>query len=202
MRGLYVITDAASYDQNSLLEAVESVLNGGASMVQYREKRLSNIHREQTALQLHELCRERGVPLIINDDVRLAQRINADGVHLGRHDQSLHDARKMLGVSKMIGISCYADIQYAKAVTKAGADYVAFGRFFDSQTKPWASSVPVDVLTQAKSELAVPIVAIGGITVENGAVLVKAGADMLAVVHGVFGQEDVTQAARDIAALF
>lgn len=202
MRGLYVITDAASYDQNSLLEAVESVLNGGASMVQYREKRLSNIHREQTALQLHELCRERGVPLIINDDVRLAQRINADGVHLGRHDQSLHDARKMLGVSKMIGISCYADIQYAKVVTKAGADYVAFGRFFDSQTKPWASSVPVDVLTQAKSELAVPIVAIGGITVENGAVLVKAGADMLAVVHGVFGQEDVTQAARDIAALF
>lgn len=202
MRGLYVITDAASYDQNSLLEAVENALNGGASMVQYREKRLSNIHREQTALQLHELCRERGVPLIINDDVRLAQRINADGVHLGRHDQSLHDARKMLGVSKMIGISCYADIQYAKAVTKAGADYVAFGRFFDSQTKPWASSVPVDVLTQAKSELAVPVVAIGGITVENGAVLVKAGADMLAVVHGVFGQEDVTQAARDIAALF
>ena len=202
MRGLYIITDSANFGQNSLLQAVENALTGGASMVQYREKRLSNIHREQIALQLHELCRVCGVPLIINDDVRLAQRINADGVHLGRDDPSLHDARKMLGVGKMIGVSCYADMQYARAAVKAGADYVAFGRFFDSQTKPGACSVSIDILTQAKSELAVPIVAIGGVTAENGAVLIEAGADMLAVVNGVFGQPDIIQAARDISALF
>jgi len=202
MRGLYAITDSSDNDPDSLIQAVEHALTGGACVVQYREKRLSNTNREQIALQLHELCRERGAPLIINDDVRLAQRINADGVHLGRGDQSLSEARQMLGAGKVIGISCYADIQRARQAEKEGASYVAFGRFFESITKPEASLAPIDILARAKSELNIPVVAIGGITAENGRDLVDAGADMLAVINGVFGQEDVTLAARNIAALF
>ena len=202
MRGLYVITDTANYDQETLLTAVEDALTGGASMVQYREKRLSSIHRESIALALHALCRERGAPLIINDDVRLAQRVNAEGVHLGRDDDSYEAARQMLGPGKMIGLSCYAGLDRAEQMQKAGADYVAFGRFYASKTKPDAELASADLLTHAKAVLNIPIVAIGGITAENGAPLIAAGADLLAVVDGVFGQADVTKSAQGIAALF
>jgi thiamine-phosphate pyrophosphorylase len=202
MHGLYVITDAVHQDQETLLAAVEAALTGGACMVQYREKRLSNIHRESIALELHALCRERGAPLVINDDVRLAQRVNAEGVHLGCDDVSVQEARQQLGAGKIIGVSCYADLQAARQAQNEGADYVAFGRFYTSQTKPNAAAAPVDILKQAKAEIKIPIVAIGGITAENGAALVAAGADMLAVVDGVFCQQDISQAARNIAALF
>lgn len=202
MRGLYAITDSTSNDADELMRCVDEALAGGACMIQYREKRLTNINREKVALQLHELCRQRGAPLIINDDVRLAQRINADGVHLGRDDATLSDARQMLGPGKIIGISCYGDIQRAKQAEKEGASYIAFGRFFPSISKPQATPVSIEILAQAKKELELPIVAIGGITAENGHALIKAGADMLAVIEGVFGQGDVTQAAQKIAALF
>jgi len=202
MHGLYAITDSTANDPDALVCDVEAALTGGAVMIQYREKRMSNAWREDIALRLQVLCRERGAPLIINDDVKLARRINADGVHLGRDDVALADARQMLGPGKIIGVSCYADLKRARQAEQQGASYVAFGRFFLSGTKPDAPQAPVDILSQAKAVLQVPVVAIGGITADNGEPLIKAGADMLAVVQGVFGQPDVTQAAQKIAALF
>lgn len=202
MRGLYVITDHAMPASQALLDKVEAAIMGGASVVQYRDKTSSPEICEQNAMALKALCHERGALLIINDDVLLAQRTNADGVHLGCKDASLSDARSRLGAAKIIGVSCYSGINNARQAQHDGADYVAFGRFFPSKTKPDAVSAKPKILHKARKKLQIPIVAIGGITAENGAPLVAAGADMLAVADGVFGQRDVLGAAARITALF
>lgn len=202
MRGLYVITDTKNFHQQDLLNAVDAALVGGACMVQYREKRLSDVSREQIAMQLHGLCRERGAPLIVNDDVMLARQINADGVHLGIKDMDYAQARQILGPGKIIGVSCYADLDRAVHHAGLGADYVAFGRFFQSQTKPDAQPVDVAILAQAREILQIPLVAIGGITAENGRPLIEAGADMLAVVGAVFSSPDITLASQQLSGLF
>lgn len=202
MRGLYVITDQHTSSADVLLEKVDAAILGGATIVQYRDKLSAPQICERNAMALKSLCRERGALLIINDDVQLAQLTNADGVHLGKDDASLADARSRLGPAKIIGVSCYDNVDHARQAQKNGASYVAFGRFFPSKTKPDATPVKLKTLKKARKKLDIPIVAIGGITAENGAPLVDAGADMLAVVNGVFGQEDVLTAARDITALF
>ncbi len=202
MRGLYVITDHAMLASETLLDKVDAAITGGASLVQYRDKISLPEVREQNAMALKALCHDRGILLIINDDVLLAQRTNADGVHLGYNDTSLSDARSRLGAAKIIGVSCYSSIHNARRAKHDGASYVAFGRFFPSRTKPEAKPAKPKILKKARKNLEIPIVAIGGITAENGASLVEAGADMLAVVDGVFGQKDVLDAARRITALF
>jgi thiamine-phosphate pyrophosphorylase len=176
------------------LDEVDAAIRGGAGMVQYRVKRALEPIREVTGLL--ELCRRAGVPLIVNDDVELAAAVGADGVHLGRDDVSLRQARQRLGTKAIIGVSCYNDVQRAALAVAESADYVAFGRFFPSRTKPNAPCADPATLTAAKATLAVPIVAIGGITVDNAAPLLKAGADWLAVIEGVFGGGDPERAAR------
>lgn len=199
--GLYVITnDALSGDQ--LLIHVAQAIKGGASLVQYRSKTSNDMVREHSATALLELCREQRVPLLINDDVELAARIGADGVHLGQMDTALAEARHRLGQGAIIGVTCHASLQDAQAAQAAGADYVAFGRFFDSQTKPATPPAEIDILKQAKASLNIPICAIGGITPENAPWLITAGADLLAVIHGVFGQPDVAAAAFEYSVLF
>jgi thiamine-phosphate pyrophosphorylase len=148
------------------------------------------------------VCRQHGVLFIINDDVTLAKETRADGVHLGREDVPLAEARKLLGTRAIIGVSCYNELARAQAAQKQGADYVAFGRFFPSRTKPQAVQANLDLLREAKRKLHIPVVAIGGITPENGASLIAAGADALAVIEGVFGQADVRAAAERYARLF
>ncbi|TNG00329.1 MAG: thiamine phosphate synthase [Gammaproteobacteria bacterium] len=202
MRGLYAITQPEYQSVDELMQQVDQAITGGAAVIQYRDKSSSWSQREQVAIEIHALCRERGALMIINDDVQLAQMINADGVHLGRDDMLPADARRILGMGKLIGVSCYADMGRAQMAQQQGADYVAFGSFFPSTSKPEAIPAPIDVLVRAKAEIGLAIVAIGGITADNGRALIDAGADMLAVIHGVFGQQDIVQASRDIAALF
>ncbi|MGY6216250.1 thiamine phosphate synthase [Methylolobus aquaticus] len=198
-RGLYVITrDGEPHE--ALTASVTSALKGGAAVVQLREKRPSE--RARKASLLSGICREFNVPLIINDDAELAASIGADGVHLGREDVSITEARALLGARSIIGISCYDSLARAEDAATQGADYVAFGRFFSSVTKPLASPAHLDTLRAARSRLAVPIVAIGGITKKNGVELIEAGADLLAVVDAVFGENDPETAARNLFSLF
>ncbi len=202
LRGLYAIADTAYLDDARLAGAVEQAIAGGARVVQYRDKRNDAATRLRQTQALSRLCRERRVIFLVNDDVSLAKESGADGVHLGRDDLPLSEARAQLGADKLIGVSCYNELGRALAAGKQGADYVAFGSFFPSRTKPQAVCASLDLLRTARAQLKIPIVAIGGITPENGADLIRAGADMLAVIEGVFGQPDVRAAARRYANLF
>ncbi|MET0028492.1 MAG: thiamine phosphate synthase [Candidatus Thiodiazotropha sp.] len=202
LRGLYAITDSGLCPTERLEEQVTQTLLGGARILQYRDKSQDRARRLREAGMLKDLCEAHDALLIINDDLALARQVRAHGVHLGRDDAALENARDMLGPDTVIGISCYNSLEIARAAALAGADYLAFGRFFPSTTKPEAVNASPSLLTAARSELNLPLVAIGGITPENGAPLIEAGADMLAVVHGVFGQPDVQAASRRLAALF
>ena len=202
LRGLYAITDSELARATNLEAQVELALQGGARIIQYRDKRADTISRLAEAQALTRLCHRYNALMIVNDDVELAHAAGADGVHLGKDDAGLRQTRERLGDDAVIGISCYTRLELARQAQKAGADYVAFGRFFPSLSKPGAVQANPDLLRQARRELRLPLVAIGGITPENGAPLITAGADMLAVIHGVFGQPDIRQACERFQALF
>ncbi len=203
LHGLYAIThDVAQLSPEALCEQVAAAILGGARIIQYRHKRLTPARREQQARMLLACCRHHTIPLIINDDVALAAAIGADGVHLGRDDIDLTRARAQLGEGAIIGTSCYNSLELAMTAQQQGADYVAFGGFFTSATKPQATAASPMLLRQAKQQLRVPVIAIGGITPDNGAALIDAGADMLAAVHGLFAQQEIETAARQYAQLF
>ena len=201
LRGLYVITDP-TLCEDQLVEKDRQAISGGAQIVQYRNKQAPPEQRLEEATRLNQLCQQHQRLFIVNDDAELAARIDADGVHIGQSDASLQQARMILGENKIIGVSCNNQLQWAINAQQAGADYVAFGRFFNSQTKPQAPQAEPALLTQAKAQLDIPIVAIGGITVENANNLVTAGADMLAVIHAIFSQADIIEAARQIQQQF
>lgn len=197
--GLYAITQTENKSPDVVVLEVEAALRGGARAIQYRDKQPHDA--VALAQRLVELCRRYAVPLIINDDADLALRVGADGVHLGQDDSSIEAARAKLGADAIIGVSCYDSVERAAAAEAQGATYAAFGRFFPSQSKPLASPAHLDTLRQAKSRLHIPIVAIGGILSENGALLLEAGADVLAVIGGVF-DHDPEGSARRFQALF
>jgi thiamine-phosphate pyrophosphorylase len=197
-RGLYAITDGSRPD---LLEVVTQALAGGARLLQYRDKSDDSMRRYGEAAALRQLCDAYNVPLIINDDIALAQAVAADGVHLGREDADLAAARTVLGPDAIIGVSCYDSLPEAKKAATAGASYVAFGAFFPSPTKPLAPRASIELLRQSAA-LDVPRVAIGGITPDNAGSLVEAGADYLAVISAVFGAADVRHAAQRFTDLY
>ena len=201
IRGLYGITpDQVS---TTALEAgVNAALSGGVNILQYRSKLLSGIAKRQQAQHIRTICRESGVTFIVNDDVGLAAEIDADGVHLGREDDSLQSARRMLGPQKIIGVSCYNDLSLAVVAVDGGADYIAFGSFFPSLTKPVAVRAHVSLIAQAKQRFTIPIVAIGGITLENAPQLIAAGVDAIAVISDLFGAIDVAAQANSYGKLF
>ncbi|KAB2930555.1 MAG: thiamine phosphate synthase [Candidatus Contendobacter sp.] len=201
-RGLYAVTDAFLLPDDRLTAAVEQAILGGARMIQYRDKSRDAARRLAQAEALNKLCRLHQVPLLINDDVELAAQVGAAGVHVGQDDPAFATARARLGGNAIIGVSCYDRLDLALEAARAGADYVAFGAFFPSPTKPTEIRSPIELLRQARAALRVPIVAIGGITPANAPLLLDAGADALAVVSGVFGQPDIQAAARRFAALF
>ncbi|MBK1719017.1 thiamine phosphate synthase [Thiocystis violacea] len=202
LHGLYAITPEVSHHPAPLVEQVAEAIRGGARLIQYRDKGAGDKERRRQAEALLTLCRASGVPLIINDDLELAAELEADGVHLGRHDPDPRDARERLGDAAIIGVSCYDQLALAEAAQSAGADYVAFGSFFPSPTKPQAARPEPTLLTLARERLELPLVAIGGITSQNGGLLISAGARMLAVVTGVFAQPDISAAARVYTNLF
>lgn len=196
--GLYAITDGPRED---LLRVARAALEGGAAMLQYRDKTRDGRRRLREARALAHLCVSFGVPLIVNDDVELARASGSSGVHLGDGDGTVAGARATLGPGAVIGMSCYDSLDRARDAAAEGADYLAFGAFFPSITKPGARRATPDLLRKAR-EFGRPLVAIGGITAENGGSLIAAGADFLAVVSGVFGANDVRTAARQYAGLF
>jgi thiamine-phosphate pyrophosphorylase len=199
--GVYAITPDG-LDTPRLLADVEAALKGGVAAVQYRDKSGDVARRHEQASELAALCRQFNVPLIVNDDLRLADLCDADGVHLGRDDGSLREARIILGAKKFIGASCYQSVELARAAEAAGADYVAFGSFFASPTKPDAPRAALDLLREAARTLKIPIVAIGGITRANAPLLLDAGADDIAVLSALFDAPDIGAAARDLNQLF
>lgn len=199
-QGLYVITRDSPDRRDSLSSEVAAAIRGGAAVIQYRAKQPRDAAGEAVALLA--LCRQASIPLMINDDVELACAIGADGVHLGREDGALSAARDRLGPEAIIGVSCYDSVAYALQAVAEGADYVAFGRFFPSRTKPGAPCARLETLREARQRLAVPIVAIGGITIRNAPALLAAGAGLLAVVEGVFSGGDPESAAREFRSLW
>ncbi|KRD31765.1 hypothetical protein ASE35_12335 [Lysobacter sp. Root916] len=199
-RGVYAITPDEA-DDARLLARVGTVLGAGAAWLQYRNKAADEVARERQARALLALCRQYQVPLIVNDDWRLAARIGADGAHLGEDDGDIAAARAALGADAILGVSCYDQGALACAAVAAGADYVAFGAFFPSPTKPNARRAAPQLLRDA-ADLNVPRVAIGGITPDNAPALVAAGADLLAVISGVFDAPDPAAATRAYRACF
>ncbi len=186
-KGLYAIT--AEQTGKTLVDAVKAVLIGGASVIQYRNKQANSMIRWRDAEALCRLCEEFGTLFIVNDDVELAAALGCS-VHLGREDGEIATARTRLGQEILIGASCYNELSIAQAAIHAKADYVAFGSIFPSNVKPNAVNAPISLLNRAKQELKVPIVAIGGITPQNGKQVVDAGADFLAVISGLFMDSD------------
>jgi thiamine-phosphate pyrophosphorylase len=201
LSGLYAVTPE-SCDDAWLEERVRQALMGGARLVQYRSKSIDPALKLRQARALRAQCSRHGAPFIVNDDVELASRCGADGVHLGREDASIASARERLGEAVLIGASCYDDLARAQQCVESGADYLAFGSFFASAVKPDATRAPLELLHEARRRWHLPLVAIGGITPDNAPALLAAGADALAVISALFHVPDTCAAARQLARLF
>lgn len=203
LRGVYAITDSKLLPTDELLlSKVEAALKGGARLIQYRDKSTDTQKRIHQASALLKLCMDYNVPLIINDDIALTALIDADGVHLGQQDISVTQARKILGGYKIIGATCHDSIMLAKEAEQNGANYVAFGACFSSPTKPDAHTISHTILKEAKLQLNIPIVAIGGISSENASQIIATGVDMIAVVSDLFDHDDVYKHTQQLANLF
>lgn len=196
--GLYAITNGPRSD---LLEVVAQALEGGARLLQYFDEGTDHERQHAEATAILQLCHAHGVPLIIHEDATLAQAIGADGVHLGGAGQELTAARALLGSNAIIGVACRDSLDSARTAARDGANYVSFGAFFPSPTRPLAPRAPVELLRQSAA-LGVARVAIGGITAQNGSLLVEAGADFLAAISSVFGADNPRAAAQSLADLY
>jgi thiamine-phosphate pyrophosphorylase len=201
IRGLYAIADTGTIDDAELVEKVGQVLEGGCRVLQYRDKSNDKEKRLQQATELRGMCRHSSTVFIINDDAELAMQVNADGVHCGRDDAAISETKSRYP-GLLIGASCYNSLERARQVADEGADYLAFGRFFSSQTKPEAVAADIDILQQAKQQFEQPIVAIGGIMTENAGILISSGASAVAVISGVFCATDPYLSSKEICALF
>lgn len=204
LAGLYAVTlDDPLLPRLSAL--VQMALDGGAAIVQYRNKTAPPPLRRAQAAELLRICRSAGARLIVNDDVWLAIEIGADGAHIGRDDApggSLAAARDALGAKRILGVSCYNEMVRAEEAAAAGADYLAFGSVFASRTKPSAVRVPLELITEARQRFHLPIAAIGGITLDNAPQVLAAGADMLAVASDLFDVMDIQTRAAAYGKLF
>lgn len=201
MRGLYLVTPDWD-DTDRLLHATTLALSAGVSLLQYRHKTASADLRLEQATQLLALCRKMHVPFIINDHIDLCLALDADGIHVGGTDASVAVVRTLIGNKKILGASCYGDLQMARDAAKAGASYVAFGGFYPSRIKKYEVSTPVDIVSRAKAELILPVCVIGGMTALNAAPLVNAGADMVAAISSVYASDDPRGAVNAFAKLF
>ena len=201
LAGLYVITDEKLIAADQFAQTVEKAIQGGAQIVQYRDKSQDRAKRLQQAKALKQLCENHNAVLIINDDIELALEVDAHGVHIGMHDAPLAQARAQLG-NKIIGVSCYNDFELAISAQQQGADYIAFGSFFSSSIKPEAKKADAELLVKAREELQLPVCAIGGIPSENAFQLIEAGADMLAVISDIFASTDPESSSQKISSQF
>ncbi len=200
--GLYVITDQRLIAERKFKLAIESALQGGARIIQYRDKSNDLKKRQQQASLLCTLCEQYQAVSIINDDIELAVAVGANGVHIGQHDVSLSHARERLGAKAIIGVSCYNDLSLAQQAEKNSASYVAFGAMFPSQTKPTAVVAGLDIIAKARVKLSLPICCIGGISNKNIQQVFDTGADMAAVVNAVFSARNIKDSATVLSQHF
>lgn len=201
LAGLYALTPDWA-DTRRLLAVTEALLAAGCRLLQYRNKTASDGHRQEQAVALRGLTHRYGARLIVNDDIELARQCEADGVHLGGEDGDLAAARASLSANLILGASCYQDVALATAAARAGADYVAFGSFFASTTKPQAKRAEPSLLTEARHLTGLPVCAIGGITPEQAPALIQAGADLLAVISALYDAPDPAAACQHFIRLF
>lgn len=201
IKGLYAITPDEA-DTDLLLRKVEAALQGGVTVLQYRNKLASHKLLTQQARALLPLCRQYKIPFIINDSVKLCLTLDADGVHIGAEDGNLSDIRARIGPDKILGASCYNRFELAQAAQQAGVDYLAFGACFVSGTKPNAPVASLDLFKLAQSRLHIPAVAIGGITLANAALAIQAGASSIAVINAIFNSNDVKSTTQQFTQLF
>lgn len=206
IQGLYAITPDM-VDTAALCSMVQQAIAGGARNVQYRNKEADMALKQKQAQALLQVCRSQDAMLIINDHVQLCLAIDADGVHVGSEDyaengvNSLQALRERLG-DKLLGVSCYNQLPLAQQAEQCGADYIAFGSCFSSGTKPAAVKAELHLFTQAAQCLDIAKVAIGGITLDNAAMVIQAGADVIAVINALWSSTDIQQRARQFSALF
>jgi len=201
IRGLYAVTPDMA-DTTKLCSMVQAAIAGGASLVQYRNKSADSALRITQARALLEICHDSNTPLIINDHVKLCLALDADGVHVGASDGDLAAIRERIGPDKMLGASCYNQLDLALQAEAQGADYVAFGACFSSGTKPDAVKAELSLFTRAQSSIKVPVVGIGGITLDNAPSLITAGADSVAVINALWSQPDIGLTAKQFSKLF
>lgn len=201
MKGLYLVTPDWD-DTRKLVDASAAALRGGASVLQYRHKTASPELRREQGAALLALCRAHGRPFIVNDHIDLCLALDADGIHVGGTDETVAAARAALGPGKIVGASCYGSIELARDAHEAGASYVAFGGFYPSRVKKYPLTTPPTIVTQAKAEIPLPNVVIGGMTQENAAPLVAHGADMVAAISSVYFADDPEAAAQAFCRLF
>ncbi len=202
IQGLYAITHHDDQDLPVLLEDCKAALSGGAKLLQFRDKSSNSREKLIRAKALRKMCEHYQVPLIINDDIELCLKAKAHGVHLGLDDSSIQDARKILGESAFIGATCHNDLNRAQQAQSARASYIALGRFFPSKSKPDAKHADIECIQTIKEHCSLPIVAIGGITLDNANSLIQQGADSIAVIDGLFSSEDIKQQAQAFNGLF
>jgi len=200
IKGLYAVTPEQT-DLFLLISQVESCIKGGARLIQYRCKKLSKIEQSKQARKIKIVCDYYKVPLIINDDIELCRILDADGVHLGKNDDSLEKARLVLGPSKIIGVSCYNSIDRVKKAVDKGATYIALGACFPTITKPNAPTASLDLIALVLKEFKIPVVAIGGITLENVEFLTKEGVSCIALINSLFKENDIEGTARQFSSL-
>jgi len=201
INGLYAITPDMA-DLNTLIHKTQLAIEGGAFMVQYRSKIQDRAVKIQQCAAILRLCREYDVPCIVNDDVEMCRVLKADGVHLGENDDNIAEVRRILGEDAIIGSSCYDQLDRAKQAQKEGASYVAFGAVFPTPTKPNAPRATLELLREAKSEIEIPIVAIGGITVNNAHDVIEAGADAIAVITSLYESNSIKETAETFLKMF
>jgi len=201
MRGFYLVTPNWD-DTDHLIACTTEALDAGVALVQYRHKTAERPLRMEQAAALLALCRRYRRPLIINDHLSMALTLDADGVHLGGTDAQVAEARAALGSDKIVGASCYGELQLARDAQAAGASYVAFGGFYPSKVKQYSFRTSPELLLQARREIALPLVVIGGMTPSNAAPLVERGADMVAAISAVYMAPRPGAAVREFDALF
>ncbi len=201
LRGLYLITPNWD-DTGRLLAQTELALQAGVSLLQYRHKTASKELRQTQAKKLHELCRQYDVPLIINDHIYLCLDLNAEGIHVGGTDISVAQARALVGSEKIVGASCYGDLQLARDAQRTGASYVAFGGFYPSLVKQYPVTTNPEIIVAAKNEITLPVVVIGGMNVALARPLVQRGADMVAAISSVYNATNPDDVCKEFVALF
>lgn len=201
LNGLYLVTPDWD-DTEKLVEVSEQALQGGAALLQYRHKTANAQLRKKQAVALLDLCRRYQRPFIINDHIELCMELDADGIHVGGLDASVTQVRDTIGPDKIVGATCYGELQLARMAEKQGASYIAFGGFYPSRIKKYPVTTPHNIVKQSKLEIALPTVVIGGMTLENCLPLIAAGADMVAVISSVYFADDPKIAALNLSLLF